>query len=167
MKHYTFLWMVGNFSKFSTWFFGPLEGVPKLLGSNKFWGNNISFHIQFKIDKFSGLERVIQFFVTFRTNFHNWKCWRLYNCTTFYVRLHRNMNGCVIPLYFSTDGAKILYDYSLGGKDKSRDETWTLQHCSIPCSTAESLNTLQPISQPILNGLSWNYHDSQDRKGQV
>ena len=35
------------------------------------------------------------------------------------------MNGCVIPLYFSTDGAKILYDYSLGSflnlQGKERD----------------------------------------------
>ena len=39
----------------------------------------------------------------------------------------------------------------------SRDKTRTLQHCSIPCSVAESLNTLQPISQPFFNGLSWNF----------
>ena len=100
MKHYTFLWVVGNFSKFSTWFFCPLEGVLKLLGSNKIWGNNISFHIQFKIDKFSCFERVIQFFVTFRTNFHSSKWWRPYNHTTFYARLHRKMYGRVILLYW-------------------------------------------------------------------
>ena len=40
---------------------------------------------------------------------------------------------------------------------KSRFQTVTLQHCSIPCSAAESLNTVQPISQPFLNGLSWNF----------
>ena len=100
MKHYTFLWVVGNFSKFSTWFFCPLEGVLKLLGSKKIWGNNISFHIQFKIDKFSCFERVIQFFVTFRTNFHSSKWWRPYNHTIFYARLHGKMYGCVILRYW-------------------------------------------------------------------
>ena len=40
---------------------------------------------------------------------------------------------------------------------KSRVHTLTLQHCSILCSAAESLNTVQPISQPFLNGFSWNF----------
>ena len=40
---------------------------------------------------------------------------------------------------------------------KSRVKRATLQHCSIPCSAAKSLNTLQLISQPYLNGLSWNF----------
>ena len=40
---------------------------------------------------------------------------------------------------------------------KSRIQTVTLQHCSIPCSAAESLNTVQPISQSFLDGLSWNF----------
>ena len=37
---------------------------------------------------------------------------------------------------------------------KYRVQILTLQHCSIPCSAAESLNSVQPISQPFLNGLS-------------
>ena len=37
---------------------------------------------------------------------------------------------------------------------KSADKTQTLQHCSIPCSAAESLDTLCLISQPFFNGLS-------------
>ena len=32
-----------------------------------------------------------------------------------------------------------------------------LEHCSIPCSAVESLNTLWPISQQFLNGFSWNF----------
>ena len=45
-----------------------------------------------------------------------------------------------------------------GKRIKSRVKTvLPLQHCSIQCSAAESLNTLQPISQPFLNGFSWNW----------
>ena len=40
---------------------------------------------------------------------------------------------------------------------KSRVQTVTLQHYTIPYSAAESLNTLKPISHPFLNGLSWNF----------
>ena len=54
---------------------------------------------------------------------------------------------------YMTDSAEILYDCSLGEKDQvCRVKIMTLQHCSIPCSAAESLNTLWPISQPFLNG---------------
>ena len=66
--------------------------------------------------------------------------------------------NCQYLSHFSTDSAEILLDCSLGGEDQVyRVKTVTLQHCSIPCSAAESLNTLQPISKPFLNGLSWNF----------
>ena len=56
------------------------------------------------------------------------------------------------------DSAEILHDCPLGGKDQvHRIITVTLQHCSIQCSAAESLNTLWPISEPFLNGFSWNF----------
>ena len=43
-------------------------------------------------------------------------------------------------LYFSTDWAEILHDYSLGGNVQiysTEIRTGALQYCSIPCSVAE------------------------------
>ena len=134
-----------------------------------------------------------------------WPC----SAVVFHAALPNLYALCGLYLsHFSTDWAEILHDCSLGGKDqvyrvktmtlqhcsipcraaeslntlttyisaisqrielkfcmmtlyveriKSRVKRVTLQHCSIPCSAAESLNTLQLISQPYLNGLSWNF----------
>ena len=47
--------------------------------------------------------------------------------------------NCQYLSHFSTDSTEILHDCFLGGKDPAhRFKTVTLQHCSIPCSAAES-----------------------------
>ena len=83
-----------------------------------------------------------------------WPC----STVVFHAVLQNLKTLCGLYLsHFSTDWAEILRDCFLGGKDPSyRFKTVTLQHCSIPCSAAESLNTLWPISKPFLNRLNWN-----------
>ena len=68
--------------------------------------------------------------------------------------------NCQYLSHFSTDSAEILLDCSLGGEDQVyRVKTVTLQHCSIPCSAAEYLNTLGLYLSYFSTDWAENFHD--------
>ena len=55
-------------------------------------------------------------------------------------------------LVFDLEWSNLARNAKTIGRIKSRVKTVTLRYCSflIPCSTAESLNTLQPISRQLI-----------------